>query len=190
MVDELDEYLQDGSPFLREVDLSLLNAVIRDLFLEQNYYIGEAIAKVLSLGEFSSAWGAIAANHGKYAFTSLEEMQENVGEYMTGFGRPFSLLLLAYTGLQTGLGGARKLNSWLSSNSIPGRDFEDHYLPFALTLLRGDLSGVIVINQLVRKELAAATNLYYKLGLEAARRIFLAYTEILATLIPDSEHEK
>lgn len=190
MVDELDEYLQEGSPFLREVDLSLLNAVVRDLFLEQHYYIGEAIAKGLSLGEVSSVLGSIAKSRDKYPFTSVEEMQNNVGEYITGFSRPFSLLLLAYSGLQTGLGGAKKINSWLSSTGGRKRDFEDRYLSFALTLLRGDLSGVIFINQLVQKELAVATSLYYKLGLEAARRIFLAYTEILATLIPNSEHEE
>src|SRR5450755_1164875 len=110
MVDELDEYLQEGSPFLHEVDLVLLNAVIRDLFLEQGYYTGEAIAKVLSLAEASSIFGAIARNPGKDTFATLEE-QKNVGEYITGFSRPFSLLLLAYGGLQTGLGGAKKINS-------------------------------------------------------------------------------
>lgn len=189
MADELDEYLQVGSPFLREVDLSLLNAVIRDLFLEQDYNVSQALAKPLILIEATSVLGAISKNPGKYVPTTQKQLRRDMAEYYIGFTRPFRLLQLACLARQTGLEQAKKLHSRLSAENAE-RYFLHENLSFALTLLRADPSGVRFINQLVQKELAEATNLYYKLGLEAARRIFLAYTEILATLIPNSEHEE
>lgn len=189
MTNDLDEYLQDESPFLRNVNISALERIIRDLFLEQDYNVSQALAKELILVEATSVLGAISKNPGKYVLTTQEQLRRDMAEYYIGFTRPFRLLQLASLARQTGLEQAKKLHSRLSAENAE-RYFLHENLSFALTLLRADPSGVRFINQLVQKELAAATNLYYKLGLEAARRIFLAYTEILATLIPNSEHEE
>jgi CHAT domain-containing protein len=81
------------------------------------------------------------------------------------------------------------LHSRLSAENAE-RYFLHENLSFALTLLRADPSGVRFINRLVQKEVAASTNLYYKVGIEAARRIFLEYTEILAILHPNVEYKE
>src|SRR5712692_5435645 len=115
MLDELDEYLQEGSPFLREMDLFSLNAVIRDLFLEQDYYVGEAIAKRLSQGGLLSLSDIFTEKNSKYKYTTEENARKDLLEYLKGFMRPSSLLLSAYFGLRAGLGGARKMNAYLAS---------------------------------------------------------------------------
>jgi CHAT domain-containing protein len=188
MIDDLDEYLQDGSPFLREVDLSILDSIISDLFLEQHYDISQALAKVLILREATSVLGAISKNPGKYVPTTPEQLRRDMAEYYIGFIRPFRLLQLALLARQTGLEKAKEIHSWRSAEKADWH-FEHENLPFAFTLLRADPSGVRFINQLMLKEVAASTNLYYKVGIEAARRIFCSYTDILATLIPDSKGE-
>ena len=188
MIDDLDEYLQDGSPFLREVNLSTLDPIISNLFLEQDYSVIQALAKWIFAGEATSVWGAIGKNPGKYLPTTQEQVFRDMAEYSKGFLRPFRLLQLALLARRTGLEQAKEIHSWRSAKNADWH-FEHENLPFAFTLLRADPSGVRFINRFVQKEVAASTNLYYKVGSEAARRIYCSYTDIFATLIPDSEGE-
>ncbi len=201
MSSELDRYLQDDSPFLPEVDLRLLNAIIRDLFLEQGYRTGEAIARGLVTGiallTSSLTSSVVEALSGK-PDKRIETMGD-LAEYARGFTLPLRLLQIAYVEVEEKTGElkaksvgepkiAKTMISWLPVDAE--RDFLLENISLAVSLLRADSSGVKLINQIVRKELSRAANLYYKIGLEAARRTFVSYAEILDTLIPPPGDEE
>lgn len=177
MSSEIDRYLQEDSPFLPEVELTALNSIIRDLALEQGYYVGEATAKALRLHGTTSAARALSRKSSERTATP-----ENLAEYIRGFDRPLQLLQIAYAGVGREPEAAEKILSWLPE--LAERDFLLENIAFAVDLLKTDLSGVKLVSQIVHKELLKPANLYYKVGLEAARRTFAAYVEVLNTIIP------
>ncbi len=176
MMSEIERFLHGRDPFLPSVDLKLLNLIIRDLLLEQGYYEGEAIAKGLLLTGALSVIEPFTRKHG-----DGQSMVENFAHYASGFNRPLRLLQLSYAGLAEGLHATRTLLSKFSADEESS--FVQDNLVSAVDSLRNDHSGVDLVNQVVQKELLRSNDIYFQVGLEAARRTFMSYHEIIDTLV-------
>jgi len=184
---ELSHYFRDGSPFLPDVELEILNPIIRDLALEQGYFMGEAIAKGLGIiGSTNAVWALSRKSSKRSA------KPEDLAEYFRGFHRPLSLLMIAYAGLveENGLEAAQKILSHSYKDDVTELNFLLDNLSFAVDQLYIDQSGIELINQIGQRESSRVVNLYYKIGLEAARRTFTAYSKILDTLVPRNADEE
>src|SRR5436853_7852318 len=90
----LDYYLGAESPFLPKVEFSALNSILRDVSLEQGYWLGEAIAK--ALGVHRAFLGAQVLSRTSGQHTSNPQ---DAKDYLSGFSHPLDVLVLAYAGL-------------------------------------------------------------------------------------------
>jgi len=97
--------------------------------------------------------------------------------YSKGFVAAVSLLQFSYVSVAHGLSAAYQMLQQPELESR--RQFLNVHLEYGARLLAEDISGRYLVEDFVRKESQQSADLYYKVGLEAARRTFLAYCEQL-----------
>src|SRR5579864_2411283 len=97
MVDELDDYLQDGSLFLPDVTLSVVNSIIKTVYLEPSYFVGHDVARGIfgSGGELAIRARTEYSSKRTATQQDLEDYIEDLMEYVEGYTRPLQLLLIA-----------------------------------------------------------------------------------------------
>ena len=172
MTSDLDRFLYPGSPFLPEVEPIVLGWIMSDFKKDPSYYPGEAIAKRL---------GQVAILQSAKVLCEIGEFKmvpRDVAQYVSGFDRPLLLTQIAYAGAVEGFAQTRLM---LTRTQADQRDFVDRNLEYAVRLLRQDPSGKLLMNEVVGREMQTARNLYSRVGLEVGRRLFIAYSDIVAT---------
>lgn len=173
---QVSDFFFRGSPFWPDVDLRVVDRIKQDLREDPTYYPGEAIAKHLVLvgGVMSME---LVGEKVKINRSKMTIMPDEAVAYSKGFVAAVSLLQFSYVSVAHGLSAARQMLQQPELESR--RQFLNAHLEYGARLLSEDISGKRLIEDFVRKESRQSTNLYYKVGLEAARRTFLAYCEQL-----------
>lgn len=166
----------DDVSFSLDLDLDTLNSIVRDMFLEQQYPLGEAIAKYLE------SIGLIAAAS-QFPFRVAKGFQatfEDNKRFIEGWWRPIGLLRMAYSTVWGGLDVAKTFISWLNIEN--NKRYLAGNIELAATLLWADLTGVVLVTEITRHEAAATTDRAFNLGLESARRTYLLYLSVMQAL--------
>ena len=176
---QVSDFFFRGSPFWPDVDPRVVDRIKKDLREDPTYYPGEAIAKHL-------VWAGLQMSMellGKKVKIGRRKMvitPNEAGAYSKGFVAPIFLLQFSYISVADGLSAAR----WALAKH-PDVATNDEFqsllrpnLEYAADLLARDTSGKRLIESFVQKQ-SQSSDLYRKVGLEAARRTFLAYCKRL-----------
>lgn len=171
----VEDLLYRGSPFLIEVEQAVTDRILGDLRSDPSYYPGEAIAK--RLGQVAGmqaarVLGEIGGLNRRFGTTPPD-----IARYHQGFDTPLLLLQLAYAGAVEGLAQARQMIIGLEANAT--KTFLLANLEYAVQLLRQDPTGRLLIRTITARENASNSNIYYRVGLEIAQRIFAAYSDVI-----------
>jgi hypothetical protein len=172
----VSDFFYRGSPFWPDVDPAVVASIRKDLREDPTYYSGEAIAKhLIYVGVGTSA--ELLGRKVKVGRKRVLIGPREVGAYSKGFIAPIFLVQFSYMSVAHGLSAAEwavanhpdiAANAELQSVLRPN-------LEYAADLLAQDTSGKLLIEDYVRKQSKRSSDLYYGVGLEAARRTFLAY---------------
>jgi len=125
------------------------------------------------------AEGDIAKLHERFG-----TMHTDIGPYLLGFTRPLLFLRGAFTAAIEGFSHARRLLYKADLNS-EAKSFFFENLEYAVGLLRQDPSGRLLLNTFVTREAGSNRSIYYRVGLEVARRTFIAYPDIIDGILRD-----
>jgi hypothetical protein len=177
----VDKYLIPGGPFLPAYEGKTLNAMINDMTLDDSYFPGEiASTYVLDMALTQSSIIVQASRDIYKDFGLAMKYPLDVDMYLSGFYRPIKLLNSAYYSLTSGREAAitRLQKSIAISKSQADDKFVLGNLEVAETWLKVKmLSGEVVINEIVSRESKMASNLYYNLGLVAAKKTYFQYLQ-------------
>lgn len=179
LVDDIDRYLGPDSPFLLEVALDEINPIVRDLFEHDDDTPAEAVARCLNLLAAPRALSAFERKLGRSPIGNVDFI-----EYMLGFTISPTLLPLAHIALRYGSYVARRVASDLDDARV--RAFIMPRIDLTETLLRADPSGRLLMEEYARsarEEVLSTGNIYYAVGVEACRRLFGAYLDIIEPLL-------
>jgi len=174
MIRDIDRFLYEGSPFLPSVEQEILERILNDLRSDPSYYPGEAIAKHLG-------WQGLT-HTGEVMIEAVKEFKippPDVAEYMQGFSKPLLLLQISYAGAADGMAAARQILR--QHKQGPDLDVTTD-LEYGVSLLRQDPSGLRLIDRFVQRESARRSSICYRIGLEAVRRLFASYSEIITAM--------
>jgi hypothetical protein len=177
----VDKYLIPGGPFLPAYDAKILNGMINDMTIDTSYYPGEVAAMVVV--DMAAAQSNILVQASRDIYNDFGLAMKyplDVDMYISGFYRPIKLLCSAYTSLTTGREAAvsRLQKSMAVSKSQADDKFVLNNLENAETWLKVKmLSGEVVINEIVARETKMSSNLYYNLGIIAARKTYFQYLQ-------------
>jgi len=191
----LDLYLQIAdTPFFPEISYKLLNDIIRDLGLERKYILSEAISNRLANHALNTG-----GRHYKYLLWQLitqesrteDSAREALEIYFQGYIGPLELIYFTLGAMREGESVAKKTIEQYPD--IPGSQFVIDNLQSAVRFLVGvgfleknsndELAVVQLLNDIAQKEYIKGPDLYYGLGLEAARITFPVCMQILDTLL-------
>jgi hypothetical protein len=176
----VQDFFSQGSPLWPDVDSQIVDQIKKDLRSDPTYYPAEAIAKHLVLfgGQMSME---LLGKRVQLDQKRVTITPDEANAYSRGFVAPVFLLQFSYISVAHGLPAAHQA---LSShpNVVNNSEFQNilhDNLEYAAKLLAQDTSGKRLIEDFVQKESRQSSDLYYRVGLEAARRTFLAYHERL-----------
>ncbi len=171
-----NQYLKQGSPLKLSINLGLLNAIIRDIFLEQDYQPGEAIAKGLVINGNTSSLKAVGTTWRGHQF-SWEELIK----YDEGFKTLVTAIQFGYIATNVGID---RLRAWHKTQQKP---VNDKYIIMGYSLLRNDPWGDRFVDLIYLSELEFHRDQeFYVAGLKEARDLYHRYTTILRVLRIDT----
>ena len=186
---EVARLLCEGSPFMPSLNQHVLTRIMRDLDSGECRHEGEAIARqLLSLPTLRGIRMFMKATEGDEHFSleDVEQYRRGFDQYANGFMNPIELLYFAYGALPEKLGGAgipaarqylAELDVDPAGRERRSRDYIDVNLEYAVEQLRFNLSGRRLLRELLEKERARNTDVFYTVGMAAAYRVFAAYWE-------------
>ena len=180
----IEDLLYEGSTFLPQVKQEVINLILADVRQDSLRIPGELIAmRLCQVAETQAAMilaeGDIVELHERFG-----TMHTDIGPYLLGFARPLLLLRGAFTAACEGFSHARSLLDEADLNFETRSSFLEN-LDYAVGLLRQDPSGRLLINTFVTREAGSNRSLYYRVGLEVARRTFTAYSDIINGILRD-----
>jgi len=178
----VEDLLFKGSPFLPEVEQDVVDRILADIGQKPLCLPAELIAiRLCQVMEervpMILAEGHIVTLHKRFGTTFTD-----IGSYLLGSTRPFLLLRSAITGALEGFSHVR--NSLYSADlNSETRAFLLDNLEYAVGLLRQDPSGRTLVNSVVAQETKSGRDVYYQAGLEAARRLFTSYSDLIDDIL-------
>ena len=175
---QVSDYLSNHSPLTIPADYSLLDPIIRDLFLEQDYTIGEAISKGLVLTGLPPTFKAIGQKICGHVVTP-----EDHQEYKTGFFSLISLIQHGYIAIVVGTDNLRN-SLKQQTNHRQLYDFLGDNLIVAASMIGADNRAMELAEMITRSEVNnPSKNLFYRIGVQAAHDIYVKYVRTTETLV-------
>ena len=180
----IEALLYEGSPFLPQVNQEVINLILADVRQDSLRLPGELIAiRLCQVAETQAAMilaeGEIVELHERFG-----TMHTDIGPHLLGFTRPLLFLRGAFTAACEGFSRARSLLDEADLSFEAKSSFLEN-LEYAVGLLRQDPSGRLLISTFVTREAGSNRNIYYRVGLEVARRTFTAYSDIIDSILRD-----
>ena len=156
------------------IEPKVINPILRDLFVGENYVPGEIIAKGLSLMGFDELLVQLTSKQ----FNEKNISQADVSQAILGFTSYIHTIHAGYLATSVGIDRYR---DWLikSQSSTP---LNENYLLVANRMLANDPWGIEFADMVAFVELGKSSNYYFKVGIEYGRQSFFLYTKVMKTI--------